>query len=136
MAVIGLVMATAVAGGCRSDAPAADARPAAAAGIEWRPIGSWSGGGNRQTESFDVSLSAMRLRWQTTRETSPGAGRLVVTLHSAVSGRPLQTIVDAHGVTSATVNVAEEPRLCHFVIEGTNVEWQMTLEQGYAIEPH
>jgi hypothetical protein len=78
----------------------------------------------------------MRLRWQTTRETSPGAGHLTVTLHSAVSGRPLQTIVDAHGVASATVNVADEPRWCHFVIEATNVEWQMTLEQGFASEPH
>jgi hypothetical protein len=36
----------------------------------------------------------MRLRWQTMSETSPGAGRLTVTLHSAVSGRFLQTIVD------------------------------------------
>lgn len=136
MAAAALVVATAVAGGCRSDAPATDPRPAVAPGIAWREVGTWSGGGNRQTESFDVSLSAMRLRWQTTHETAPGAGHLIVTLHSAVSGRPLQTIVDAHGVASATVDVAEEPRLCHFVIEGTNVDWQMTLEQGYATEPH
>ncbi len=80
-------------------------------------------------------MAAMRLRWQTTSETSPGAGRLTVTLHSAVSGRPLQTIVDARGVASATVNVADEPRWCHFVIEAANVEWQMTLEQGFATNP-
>jgi hypothetical protein len=77
----------------------------------------------------------MRLRWQTTREKSPGAGRLTVTLHSAVSGRPLQTIVDAYGVAEATVNVADEPRWCYFAIEATNVEWQMTLEQGFASGP-
>jgi hypothetical protein len=77
----------------------------------------------------------MRLSWKTTRETSPGAGRLTVTLHSAVSGRPLQTIVDAHGVASATVNVADEPRWCYFAIEAANVEWQMTLEQGFASDP-
>lgn len=76
----------------------------------------------------------MRLRWRTTRETAPGAGRLTVTLHSAVSGRPLQTIVNAHGISSATVNVADEPRWCHFVIEAQNVEYQMTLEQGFASE--
>lgn len=80
-------------------------------------------------------MSALRLRWQTTKETSPGAGRLTVTLHSAVSGRPLQTIVDAHGVASATVNVADEPRWCHFVIEASNVEWQMTLEEGVSSVP-
>lgn len=111
------------------------APPAAAAAIEWREIGTWSGGGNRQTESFEVSMSAMRLRWQTIRETTPGAGRLTVTLHSAVSGRPLQTIVDARGVASATVDVADEPRLCHFVIDAANVDWRMTLEQGFAGEP-
>lgn len=79
-------------------------------------------------------MAAMRLRWRTTSETSPGAGRLTVTLHSAVSGRFLQTIVDAQGVGAATVDIADEPRWCHFVIEAANVEWQMTLEQGYASE--
>lgn len=74
----------------------------------------------------------MRLRWRTLNEAAPGAGHLTVTLHSAVSGRWLQTIVDAQGVAAATVNVADEPRWCHFVIEAAGVEWQMTLEQAYA----
>ena len=77
----------------------------------------------------------MRLRWQTTSETSPGAGRLTVTLHSTASGRPLQTIVDAHGVSSATANVADEPRWSYFVIEAADVEWQMTLEQAWSDTP-
>lgn len=117
---------------CRSDHPAPGAPVPAATALTWRELGAWSGGLSRQTESFEVSTAAMRLRWQTTRETTPGAGRLIVTLHSAVSGRPLQTLVDTQGVGSATVNVADEPRWCHFVIEAANVEWQMTLEQGFA----
>jgi hypothetical protein len=124
-----------LAGACRTDRPPDASRQPATTEITWREIGSWSGGLSRQTESFEVSMAAMRLRWQTTSETSPGAGRLTVTLHSAVSGRPLQTIVDARGVASATVNVADEPRWCHFVIEAANVEWQMTLEQGFATDP-
>jgi len=128
-----LLAAVAWSTACGGDAPAA-VGPAPAQ-IEWREVGSWSGGLSRQTESFEVSMAAMRLRWHTTRETSPGAGRLTVTLHSAVSGRPLQTIVDAHGVSSAIVNVADEPRWCHFVIEAANVDWEMTLEQGYAGAP-
>lgn len=111
--------------------PAAQ-RPAA---ITWREIGAWSGRGNRQTESFEVSPSALRLRWRTTNETAPGAGRLTVTLHSAVSGRPLQTILETRGVGSGTTDVAEEQRWTHFVIEAENVEWHMTLEQGYATNP-
>ncbi len=130
-----LIVVAASASACRDDRPSHVAQRPAAAAITWREIGTWSGGLSRQTESFEVSIAAMRLRWQTTSETSPGAGRLTVTLHSAVSGRPLQTIVDAHGVSSATVNVADEPRWCHFVIEAANVEWQMTLEQGFASDP-
>ncbi len=76
-------------------------------------------------------MTAMRLRWRTTKETSPGAGRLTVTLHSAVSGRPLQTLVEARGVGEATVNVTDEPRWCHFVIDADGVDWQVTLEQGF-----
>lgn len=78
----------------------------------------------------------MRLRWQTRRETSPGAGRLTVTLHSQASGRQLQTIVDAHGIASATVDVADEPRWAYLVVEAANVEWQMTLEQAFASDSH
>ncbi|MEZ5421281.1 MAG: hypothetical protein R2708_28615 [Vicinamibacterales bacterium] len=115
------------------DGPAAPpAQRPAASEITWRAIGSWSGGPDQLTESFEVSTAAMRLRWQTTRETAPGAGHLTVTLHSAASGRPLQTIVDARGVGSATVEVADEPRWAYFVIEAADVEWQATLEQGFA----
>ena len=80
-------------------------------------------------------MTAMRLRWKTTRETAPGAGRFTVTLHSAVSGRPIQTIVEARGVGADTVPVAEEPRWSHFVVEAADVDWEMTLEQGYARVP-
>ena len=130
-----VILVTAWAGACRGDQSAPVTPPPAAAEITWREVGTWSGRLSQQTGSFEVSTVPMRLRWQTTRETSPGAGRLIVTLHSAVSGRLLQTIVDAQGISSATVNVADEPRWCHFAIEAANVEWQMTLEQGFASDP-
>ena len=116
---------------CRGDAPPAPAPPVA---LEWREVGSWSGTGHRQTESFEVSQFAMRLRWRVVRETKPGQGHLTVTLHSAVSGRPLQTLVDATGIASGEALVADDLRPAHFVIEGEHVEWQMTLEQPYARE--
>jgi hypothetical protein len=130
-----VVVVAAGASACRSDRAAPVAPAPAAVPITWRQIGTWSGRLSQQTESFEVSTAAMRLRWQTTRETVPGAGHLIVTLHSAVSGRLLQTIVDAPGVASGTVNIADEPRWCHLVIEASNVEWQMTLEQGFASDP-
>jgi hypothetical protein len=134
--VTAVLTAAALGSACRADRPAPAVPPVAAAAVEWREVGAWSGDRGRQTESFEVSPFAMRLRWQTTKETAPGAGRFTVTLHSAVSGRPLQTIVETHGVGSATVNVNDEPRWCHFVVDAEHVEWRMTLEQGFASEPH
>ena len=130
-----VIVVAACASACRDDRASHVAQRPAAAEVTWRAIGAWSGRLSQQTESFEVSTVAMRLRWQTTSETSPGAGRLTVTLHSTASGRPLQTIVDAHGVSSATVNVADEPRWAYFVIEAANVEWQMTLEHAVASAP-
>jgi len=130
-----VIVVAAVASACRGDQPGHVAQPPAASEVTWREIGAWSGRLSQQTESFEVSTVAMRLRWQTTSETSPGAGRLTVTLHSTASGRSLQTIVDSHGVASATVEVADEPRWAYFVIEAANVEWQMTLEQAFASDP-
>ena len=126
-----LVAACATLSACGGDAPPAPAPPVA---LEWREVGSWSGTGHRQTESFEVSQFAMRLRWRVVRETTPGQGHLTVTLHSAVSGRPLQTLVDATGIASGEALVADDLRPAHFVIEGEHVEWQMTLEQPYARE--
>lgn len=126
-----LVAACATLSACGGDAPPAPAPPVA---LEWREVGSWSGTGHRQTESFEVSQFAMRLRWRVVRETTPGQGHLTVTLHSAVSGRPLQTLVDATGIASGEALVADDLRPAHFVIEGEHVEWQMTLDQPYARE--
>jgi hypothetical protein len=130
-----VIVLAALACGCRGQQPSPVAQTPAAAAITWHEVGTWSGRLSQQTGSFEVSTVPMRLRWKTTSETSPGAGHLTVTLHSAVSGRLLQTIVEAHGVASATVNVADEPRWCHFAIEAANVEWQMTLEQAFASDP-
>ena len=130
-----VIVAAAFASACRGDRPNHVAQGPVAAEVTWREIGTWSGRLSQQTESFEVSTVAMRLRWQTTSETSPGAGRLTVTLHSTASGRPIQTIVDARGISSATVDVADEPRWSYFVIEAANVEWQMTLEQAFANAP-
>lgn len=132
LAIAAVLGAAVLASACEGGRPSEAAPPPAPAPITWREIGSWSAKGNRQTESFEVSFSAMRVRWKTTNETTPGAGRFTVTLHSAVSGRPLQTLVDAKGVGGATVDIYDEPRWCYLVVDAANLEWAMTLEQGFA----
>ena len=131
----GLVILAGSASACGSSEPGRPAEPPATGAITWSELGTWSGGPGRLTESFEISPFPLRLRWQTTRETSPGAGHLTVTLHSAASGRPLRTFVDVHGLGSDTMDVADEQRWAYFVIEATNVEWRVTLEQPVASGP-
>jgi hypothetical protein len=102
----------------------------AAADVRWHPLGSWTGSGDRQTESFDVRTGTLKLVWETTDERGPGAGRLHVELHSAISGRPLQTIVDTVGVGVDSAFVADEPRVSYLVIESEGVDWRVRLEEG------
>lgn len=104
-------------------------RPAAAA-TSWHTLGTWSGRGNRQTESFDVTTGALRVRWETRGEISPGAGRFRVSLHSAISGRPLQTIVEGHGTGAGTAHVEDDPRVSYLEIVSDQVEWQVTIEEA------
>ena len=130
--VVSTVLAGA-AGACRDAAPpTAAASPAATErATVWRRLGTWSGRGDRQTDSFDVATGALRLRWTAT-EVAPGAGRLRVSLHSAISGRPLQTVLDVRGGGHAEVHFEDEPRVSYLVIESDQVDWQVTVEEAAA----
>jgi hypothetical protein len=112
------------------DAPPARAEPAAAAAVSWRPLGTWSGDGDRQSDSFDVVTGAMRLRWHTAGGSDAAQGRFRVSLYSAISGRPLQVIVDRKGPGADTAYVEDEPRVSYLVIESDRLDWTATLEEA------
>lgn len=119
----------AVYAGCGAPSSPARATPGAAETV-WRPLGAWSGRGNIQTESFDVVSGALRLTWETHGESGPGAGTFRVALHSAISGRPLQTFVERQGVGRGTAYLEDDPRVSYLVIESDRVEWRITLEEA------
>lgn len=106
----------------------APARPEEAP-VAWRALGTWSGRGDIQTESFTVESGALRLRWETSNESAPGDGRFRVSLHSAISGRPLQTVVDDTGTGKDTSFMEDDPRVSYLVIESRNLDWTATLEE-------
>src|SRR6476620_10043216 len=64
--------------------------------VQWRAMGSWSGRGNAQTESFPTTTGALRLQWRAERN-PPETGTFQLTLHSAVSGRPIVRAIDQRG---------------------------------------
>jgi hypothetical protein len=113
-------------------APPARAEQAPASDTAWRTLGTWTGKGSRQTESFDVVSGAMRLQWQATVPATGASvpGRFKVTLHSAISGRPLQEVVDHAGPGSGTAHISDEPRVSYLVIDADGVEWTATLDEG------
>jgi hypothetical protein len=96
----------------------------------WRPLGSWSGRGNTQTESFTSDTGFLRITWAATHETTPSAGRFQLSVMSSISGRRLTTAVDVRGVGHDTMYVSEDPRPFFAVVDSSNVDWQFSVDEG------
>jgi hypothetical protein len=109
---------------CRSAPP-----PAPPEVVVWKPVGSWSGHGNVQTETFTSDTGGFRVRWETTNETKPGAGRLKVVFRSGDSGRPIIDAVDVTGIGHDAEEVADNVRWYYLTIESANVEWTVNVDE-------
>jgi hypothetical protein len=120
---------------CESAQEEPPAPPVAAASTLWRSLGDWSGSGNRQTESFDVTTGSMRLTWEALQEGAGDMPHFRVSLHSAISGRPLQTIVDTDEAGSGTADLAASQRVAYLLIESEQIRWRLTLQEGVAGSP-
>jgi hypothetical protein len=103
-------------------------------GIAWHQLGSWSGRGNLQTESFTSDTGALRIRWETSSPpgdtASASHGALRVTAHSAISGRPLQEVVDHTGVGSGVGYVQQDPHVFYVVVDSSHVNWKLTVDEA------
>jgi len=105
------------------------ARPSPHPVVVWKPIGSWSGRGDKQTETFTSDNGGFRVHWDTTNEARPG-GRLRVVFRSGDSGREIIEAIDARGVGSGVEEVAaERPRWYYVTIESANVDWKVSIDE-------
>lgn len=111
---------------CKSAPHSANARPQ----VGWRPITEFSGRGDSQTESFDISSSEWRIKWRTSGAASDGEGSFHLVVHSAVSGRPIQDAVRQHGNGHGIAYVSEEPRLYELVIESSGLDWSVQVQEA------
>ena len=98
--------------------------------VVWKPLGSWSGRGNLQTESFVGLTGSLRMHWQTKNESPKGKGTFRLILHSAISGRELQEPVDHEGAGEGTEYVAEDPRVFFLSAESSNLDWSFSVEEA------
>ena len=103
--------------------------------IAWRSVGSWSGRGNAQTESFPGETGIFRVHWETSREDPGGQGVFRLTIHSAISGRPLATAADQRGAGKGVFYVNETPRTFHAMVESGNIDWTVRIEEGAEVAP-
>ena len=112
-------------GACRSETP----RPQPQTVVAWKPIGSWSGRGDTQTETFTSDNGGFRVHWEAANETG-GAGRLRVVFRSGDSGREIIEAIDAHGTGGGVEEVAaERPRWYYVTIESANVDWKVSIDE-------
>ena len=102
--------------------------------VEWHSIGSWSGHGNTQTDSFDIGYADVRIRWETKNENPPGAGTFHLTVNSAVSGRELTTAADHKGHGHGIAYVSLDPHWSYLVINSSNVDWFVTVEEERVVD--
>jgi len=101
----------------------------------WRPVGSWSGHGNRQTESFHGETGALRVKWEARPESTDGqVGPFRLTAHSAISGRILGEVVDHQGPGSGVGYVSTEPHTFYISVESSGLSWTFSVDEGIAGE--
>lgn len=108
--------------GCRTPPQAASRKE-----TFWRPVGTWTGHGRLQTESWPGDSGAMRIKWKATHATADSLFQL--TIHSAISGRPMETMVDHVGDGEGTEYFTDDPRVFFAVVDAKNLEWTFTIEE-------
>ena len=98
----------------------------------WERAGSWSGRGDVETNSFPSSTGYLRFTWETSNETKPGEGRFKLILGSSISGRQIMVVAESKGVSRDVAHVSEEARTFYIKVESANVDWKVTVDEGFA----
>jgi hypothetical protein len=75
------------------------------------------------------------VQWSTSNETRPGAGTFRLTIHSAISGRPLQVAVDQQGPGRDMAYVHEDPRVFFAVVDAAGLDWSFTIDEAVVGQP-
>jgi len=127
MKVVWAAAAAVVTLACGSHSPSPPPGPKEIA--VWKEVGSWSGTGNFQSESFTSDTGGFRVRWETKNERVPGAGRLKVVFRSGDSGRPIMEAVDVKGAGHDVEEVADNVRWYYLTIESANVDWSVSVDE-------
>jgi hypothetical protein len=94
-----------------------------------RPVGSWEGRGTATVGDISSETGRFRITWETSNESTPGAGTFRLTLRSAISGRTIGIVADHKGVGTGTSEFDDGPRTYDFLVESANVDWKFRVEE-------
>ena len=94
-----------------------------------REVGAWQGHGTATVGDIPSETGRFRIHWETTNESPAGAGTFKLTMRSAISGRPLQLVVDHRGVGAGTADYDEGPRTYDFLVESANLDWRFRVDE-------
>jgi hypothetical protein len=98
--------------------------------IAWHTVGTYSGHGNEQSASFTSDNGAMRILWEATPSgAAASSGTFRLTIHSAISGRPLMVAVDQKGPGKGTAFVGEDPRVFFAEVDSHDLDWSFTVQE-------
>ena len=123
----GFVAIAAIAAGCRGTEP-----PSRQVVAVNRQAGTWEGTGNR-TIGFVSESGRFDVTWETRNERPAGTGTFRLTVHSAVSGRPIQVLADQRGEGRGRATFADDPRPYNFMVESADLEWSFAVEEMVAV---
>lgn len=80
-----------------------------------------------------MGMAEWRVRWKTDNQPPGAKGQFVLTVNSAVSGRPLTQLVDHEGPGEGFGYVNDDPRSYYLVIDSHDLDWTVTVEQSIRI---
>jgi hypothetical protein len=97
-------------------------------------VGSWEGTGDH-TIGFVSHSGKFRIRWSTRPEQGRPEGVFRLTVHSAVSGRPLQDVVEQRGAGEGTVNFEDDPRQYNLMVSSSGLLWSIVVDEIVLVTP-
>jgi hypothetical protein len=77
-----------------------------------------------------MGIAEWRVKWKTGNQTPGAKGKFVLTVNSAVSGRPITELVNREGPGEGIGYVNDDPRPYYLVVDSSDLDWTVTAEQS------
>ncbi len=78
-----------------------------------------------------MGIAQWRVKWKAANQTPGTKGKFVLTANSAVSGRPITELVSHEGPGDGIGYVNDDPRQYYLVIDSSDLDWTVTVEQSF-----